>query len=181
MIRTIVAAAVALGMLGLSTGAKALPDEPLTSVPLVYDANDTLVGPYSNGVTYIKIGTQIYALNVEIDKLVQTADDQDESWPIIYYSDRKCAGEAFARGRAGYRVLLAPKVIVKNERLFVPNGAPRMVEIKSAKNLRNPSKDNCSKSSGLQEMVPLTKMPVGSLGITFPLRLEVPGVPTRTR
>lgn len=180
MIRTIVAAAVALGLLGLSTGAEALPDEPLTSVPLVYESNNTLVGPYSDGVTYIKIGTQIYALNVEIDGLVQTADDQDENLPIIYYADRNCTGEAFARGnRPAYRALLAPKIILKKERLFIPNGAPRMVDIKSAKNLRNPQKDNCSKSSGIREMVPLTKMHVRTLGITFPLRLEVPGVPTR--
>lgn len=174
MIRKIkaVTAALAVGLLAIPGAAHALPDEPLSSAPLIYDANDKLVGPYYAGVTYFKFGDQIYELSVRPDDLALTTSS------YMYFAERNCRGEAFYAGTPGsssaLQPSLAPRIVVTENRLFVPNGAPRIVESKSRKFINSPTL-KCSNSMATLPMVPMVKKFRGFLGIAFPLRLELPG------
>lgn len=162
MVRTIFAAAT-VGLWLASSAAMALPNEPLDSAPLVYDAKKKLIGPYYPGLTYIRIGKRLYGLPL------------DKYWygsrqTRFYYTKKNCHGDMYFNAS---ELDLVPSIVVREKRVFFPDidEGPRPVPLKSYK-VVGVFPEICTPVDFATTAYPPAIRSLNFLGIEFPVEVN---------
>lgn len=151
--------------------ALALPEAPVTGLPMAYDADNNLIGPYYSGTTYVTIGGQLYVLPLQRLGFPATANYQIN----VYYSKDDCKGDTYAATTATSTVLgLSPTIFPSNGLIFYATGAPKRVKVRSYITI-NMTGAVCQPfvQSDFPAFV-FTKKPESFLGIKFPIRIDAP-------
>jgi len=162
-----VAATAMFAFMAFTQQSEALPEAPVTGLPMVYDANDKLIGPYFSGITYVTIAGQAYALPIQ--KFRYAAGPV----LVLYYSKDGCKGEAYTT-TSNPSLGLTPSIYPLDGNIYFATGTPKDVTLKSSIVI-NAGPASCQPTFlEKQSVFVMTKKPEKFLGITFPIRIDLP-------